>query len=181
MFSILLATAALNPEGLDQELPKPQEVVEETHQHDTQEHIRFLNKVYRLAIDGNHQEARSLLERSINASPDFLEARKLLALILLWEDQPASALVQLDYVLEKRPRDIDAILLKGDALTELGRCGEAIDYYTQAEDLGDSFKAQMGIAFCYAKSGEPIRALDKVRSIRAENVQQHLADDLAGL
>ena len=111
-----------------------------------------------LTDDGQFDEARAALARSLEVTPDNTLAPQELAVIELLEGHPEKALA----LIEKMPRELDRLMVVAMAQHDLGRAreaGQALEALTAKADSAEGDVAY-GLATVYAWRQEPDRAFE---------------------
>jgi serine/threonine protein kinase/Flp pilus assembly protein TadD len=80
---------------------------------------------------GEGQEAQELARKSLEADPDYLEARFTLAMALVDQDRPSQALAELRQAVERAPDHPRAYLARAQALEAMRRGDKAYDAYSR--------------------------------------------------
>lgn len=94
---------------------------------------------------GDLIKAKRLYQRCLKLAPRHLEARRLMAVLLLQTSQPAAALKELNRALRINPDWPPALLEKGRALAMTGRLKEAVAAFRRVTGL----TPENTEAFCY--------------------------------
>ena len=124
---------------------------------------------YRL---GRLDDARIDFESVLNASPDNLEAARLLSVVHMAQSSLELALETLLKIAETDPNDVITQHNLGNVLGELGRSDEAIIHYDNALALGcDDFDLHKNRAITLTELGDFSAALDSYK-----NALQHSVD-----
>jgi tetratricopeptide (TPR) repeat protein len=84
-----------------------------------------------LARSGRHAEAKELLTRCLETSPDSIAARHFHAVALFKEGKAAECMLDLDKLLIRDPDNPSYLLMKASSLTRIGEFAQAIDIYTR--------------------------------------------------
>lgn len=95
----------------------------------------YLNLGNLLTDSGEYDEASRLYRTALEIDPDFAMARANLARILIFQSKPEEAIRELEQVLMKHPDHLEALVNYGNALSNLGRVGEARACYTRALEV----------------------------------------------
>jgi TolB-like protein/cytochrome c-type biogenesis protein CcmH/NrfG len=95
-------------------------------------------------LDGRHQEAISLIQRSLAANPNSVMARTMAGWIYVYAGQPEPAIAHLQMAMRLNPRDqadFQAWIALSHAFLQLGRDGEALDAARQATQRAPNYIA----------------------------------------
>jgi Flp pilus assembly protein TadD len=86
---------------------------------------------------GDHVFAEESFEKALALAPGHVKSMLNLGRVLLDTGRPEEALVRIDEAIDKDPGSNVAYRLKGRALDQLGRNGEAIESYREAIGIND--------------------------------------------
>ncbi len=92
-----------------------------------------------LLRSGNVEEAVLELKRSLTLNPRMVDARLDLVRAYIELDDSSKAFVGLDTILTENPEFADALSLKGDVLSAMGKTDQAAESYRQALKINPSF------------------------------------------
>lgn len=94
-----------------------------------------IQTAYSMAViteaSGDIEGARRWYEKILDKRPDFVEASKRLAVIYLKEKRPEKALDTLNSI-DKMYQDVNYYRIKGQAYTDMGKSGSAVNVLTEA-------------------------------------------------
>lgn len=119
----------------------------------------------------NRQKAIEYIQKAVDLSPDFAEARSRLALLLLQEGKPAEARIHLEHQVKARPRDPQALYLLAKCIIQqapqnpdnLNQAGSLLE---QAVTLRENFEqAQYDLAVVLANLGQTEKAKDRLQKV----------------
>ncbi len=118
-------------------------------------------------LDGRHQEAISLIQRSLAANPNSVMVRSIAGWIYVYAGQPEAAVAHLQMAMRLNPRDqadYQAWIPLAHAFLQLGRDGEALEAARQAAQRAPNYLASWrALAAILALTGR----LDEARSAMA--------------
>ena len=99
----------------------------------------YIDLIYSMAVihfsNGDFEEARRLLDRSLNSEPDHVGSIVLKADDFLFQSLPDEALSWFERALEIEPKNPDALQGKIDALQMLGLSEEAAEIEMQDQEI----------------------------------------------
>lgn len=119
----------------------------------------------------NRQKAIEYIQKAVDLSPDFAEARSRLALLLLQEGKPTEARVHLEHQVKARPRDPQALYLLAKSILQQApqnpdNLNQARSLLEQAVTLRDNFEqAHYDLAVVLANLGQTEMAKDRFRKV----------------
>ena len=103
---------------------------------------------------GRHRDAENLLSRAIELAPDFEAARHNLAIILFRQQKLDEAHAQIEWLLQRDPRNIQYRNLKAATLARLGDYADAIPLYRQlARELPSDARVWLGLGHALRSAG----------------------------
>lgn len=121
-----------------------------------------------LLNNGSYSEAEKILEELIISDPGHLkalDARKMLAGIYFEKQQYAQSREQLDLLIKRNPLDTEALFFRGRILAGSGDTAGAIqDFRKVLSDEKDNVQAYYYLALCHVQNGEPLTALENLRT-----------------
>lgn len=126
-------------------------------------------------LDDAIRELRAVLADD----PTNVVARIDLARTLSWKGAQDDALREVTMALAAQPENRDALLVKANALRWKGDYAEAIAIYRQLLAGGESFDAEVGLAYALLRSGHKGEAVKIARSLKPAYPYQER--DLKGL
>ncbi len=97
---------------------------------------------------GNPEAAAALIEKAIGIDPNMAAAHYNLARCRKLLGQLQAALASADHCLSITPDDLDALLLKGNALNELERPEEAVTTFSEVLELNPDLSPVRGARIC---------------------------------
>ncbi|MFV1957703.1 MAG: tetratricopeptide repeat protein, partial [bacterium] len=92
-----------------------------------------------LLRSGNVEEAVLELKRTLTLNPRMVDARLDLVRAYIELDDSSKAFEGLDTILTENPEFADALCLKGDVLSAMGKTDQAAESYRQALKINPSF------------------------------------------
>jgi len=103
---------------------------------------------------GRHRDAENLLSRAIELAPDFEAARHNLAIILFRQQKLDEADAQIEWLLQRDPRNIQYRNLKAATLARLGDYADAIPLYRQlAREIPSDARVWLGLGHALRSAG----------------------------
>ncbi|HUA17254.1 MAG TPA: tetratricopeptide repeat protein [Bryobacteraceae bacterium] len=126
-----------------------------------------------LAAQGKYEAAAAAIEKGIALKPDDGEAQSWLADIMMRQHRPAQAIEHYRRALTVDPSFRPARLMLAQLLINTGRSGEAIPVLLPALQRNDKVTPLflMTLAQAYANTGDPAKAIERLKQARPLVVQ----------
>jgi len=122
---------------------------------------------------GETEKAERLYQKSHEMAPDYKEGIVFFANFLIRNGKSERALELAEKIAGEQRLRFDYYLIKGRALTRLGRYGPAIDQLLEANKIYNSDTRLLNaLGLCFSKTGDKARALDVLRASLRLNPEQ---------
>jgi aspartate beta-hydroxylase len=131
--------------------------------------------------EGRHAEARRLFEALATARPGDATAHLGLAYALVGERDTASAAAAVDRVLELEPRNLRALVLKGDLLQRSGDVRNATAYYQAAVRGAQAIQSAPGAQPLPADLAREVARADAACRHEAGQLESSLREKISSL
>jgi Flp pilus assembly protein TadD len=123
---------------------------------------------------------KPLQTNAVESSKTLLNKRQVLdqSAELLEADEPVKAIELLDSIIDRYPRDVELLALRGFALVQLGEMWDALICYRKAMGLRHNAEFNLPLGFIYMQLGLHALALRAFRQVQRIELETPIPEDL---